>query len=120
MSTPESLARRLAQNYPALAQRAERAAELVRAEHVFSPRGDFELACVMGSGRNVTYSIHHAEEQPDHVICSCLDHPHAPTGPRSWRWCKHMIAWRMKNQLEQEALNTLFTQPQPEGVTAHV
>ena len=129
------LARTLSLKRPTLTARAWKACELVLAGHVFPARGDFEIACVQGSGRNITYSIHTDDDQPDQLICTCLDHPHAPAGPFSWRWCKHMIAWSMTNQLqkqsvqiahlpplvepEQQDLNPLFI-PALQGEPAHV
>lgn len=128
------LARSLSLRYPALSARAWRACEIVLNRHVYAPRGEFELACVRGSEGNVTYSL--SLDDADAVTCSCLDHPHAPTGPRSWHWCKHMIAWRMQDvitrqaeqianlsplvQREEETPAQLVPQFHNEGVTAHV
>ncbi|MBK9053329.1 MAG: hypothetical protein IPL78_21245 [Chloroflexi bacterium] len=123
------LARIIALRHPILTDRVWRAVRIVAEGKVRPPRGDYELALVLGS-RQQNYSIYVEEK----ITCDCKDHPKAPqTVENGIHFCKHILAHYFSREeetlekmiaatgplvdREEEEINALFV---PEGVTANV
>ena len=124
------LARIIALRHPILTARVWRAVRIVAEGKVRPPRGNFELAQVLGS-RHQNYSIQADGTKP---VCDCKDHPTAPqTVENGIHFCKHILAHHLGREeetlgrmiaaagplvdREENEINALFV---PEGVAANV